>query len=266
MELSSRNTFIYLPRIFYGILYFIYKGSKLGMTFRRKPPLARLWSDAPPLSAGFIAKVQFIVEIIPRRTHARTETDNYIFLAVWPWAVPSTAALVFAECLLRRVHFVRSRGFEKRDVIGIGMHAWHRSARRTKRRSSGTSGREKKKCRCAKEGNGTHGKGDKLHRRHGFIRARYVTVIRDATRHESTSSRYFWTTTPLSFDRQCVFSRFDEGINGGGDGGGWKSPGWERNKRDEESERGGGGGGGGGEREREKKRETTRQTDRQVDR
>lgn len=45
---------------------------------------------------------------------------------------------------------------------------------------------------------------DKLLWRRGFIRARYVTVIRDATRRESTNPRYFWATTPLSLDRQCA--------------------------------------------------------------
>lgn len=105
------------------------------------------------------------------------------------------------------------------------MHAWHRFARRIEGNEERTSEMIGEKVPMCERKNGRRAKGErerereregggeenKLHERHGFIRARYVTVIRDATWRESTSSRYFWATTPLSLDRQCEFPRFDEG-------------------------------------------------------
>lgn len=118
MELSSRDTFIYLLHIFCGILYFIYKAGKLGLTSKRKPALTRPRSDAPPLSTGFIAKVQFIVEIIPRRTHARRLTITFFYHL--------TMSCLFDH--RTRIRGMRpsswslcsARGSERPDAVGIG--------------------------------------------------------------------------------------------------------------------------------------------------
>lgn len=153
VELSSRNTFIYLPRIFYGILYFIYKGGKLRLTSRRKPPLA-------PLSEGFIAKVQFIVEIIPRRTHG-THGDWQLHFSgpsdrETSLRPPPSSPLSYS----RNVSFVaftlsvRSRGSVRSVICYRHRDACVTSICEMDQGSSGTvEERKKKKCRRAKGGN-----------------------------------------------------------------------------------------------------------------
>lgn len=117
MELSSWDTFIYLLRIFCGILYFIYKGSKLGLTSKRKPALTRPGSDAPPLSTGFIAKVQFIVEIIPRRTHARRLTITFFYRLTM--SCPFDHRTRIRGMYPSSCSLCSARGSEKPDAAGI---------------------------------------------------------------------------------------------------------------------------------------------------
>ena len=247
MILSSRDIFINLLHIFRGILYFTYKGSKFGLTPRWKVSLVRPRSDAPPLSANFIVKVQFIVEIISRRTHARRLTITFFYRLTM--SCPFDHRIMYAECRLRLVHFVPFA--DPRSVMLYALGCMRDIDLREEPRGWSNGMMEKKKCQCAKERNGTHRKGDKLYRRRGFIRARYVTVIRDATRRESTSLRYFWATTPLSLDRQCVYSRdlTRESVVVAVVENHWEE------KRKREMKNGCGKRGGGGERKRERERE-----------
>jgi len=136
--------------IFSVEFYISYKGSKLELTSKWKPALTRPGSDAPPLSTGFIAKVQFIVEIIPRRTHARRLTITFFYPSDHELSLRPTV-LVFAECILVMFTLLRSR---IREAWCYRHRAWHRSARRTKRTVERDDG--EKKCWYAKEGNGTH--------------------------------------------------------------------------------------------------------------
>lgn len=161
--------------------YVIYKDNKLGLTLVR-PPLVRRRLSAEVYREGAIYCRNY------PSSHARMETDNYIFppsgheLCLGPshpysWNV----SLVILA--------LSARESEKRDIICVSRDACVTSIRekdRGKRTSEMMGG---KKCRCAKEENGRRtqkkkrerGKGgeeDKLHGRRGFIRARYVTVIR----------------------------------------------------------------------------------------
>lgn len=73
--------------IFSVEFYISYKGSKWELTSKRKPALTR------PGRAAVVNRLYREGAIYCRNysaLHARTETDNYIFLPVWPWAVPST--------------------------------------------------------------------------------------------------------------------------------------------------------------------------------
>lgn len=158
VKLSSRNTFIYLLHIFCGILYFIYKGSKLGLTSKRKPALTRPRSAAPrraaPLSTGFIAKVQFIVEIIPHRTHARRLTITFFHRLTMSCPFDSRRTRIRgmypSSCSL-----CSGRESEKRNAIST--RAACVTSIREKDQENGRMGWwvKKKKCRCAKEENGT---------------------------------------------------------------------------------------------------------------